>query len=61
MHGAVFFEGRAHLGDVETDEVSDLDVGDFPLRLHLTEPAQGRTALVVKEEFEQTFSADELR
>ena len=61
MNGAVLFEGGTNLLYVEADKVSDLDVGDLPLRLHLTEPTQGRTALVIKEEFEQTFSADELR
>jgi len=52
------FECAANLSDIKADEVSDLDVGDLALCLHLPEPAQGWSALVIEQQFEQTLSAD---
>ena len=60
MHGAVLFESLADVHDIKADEVADLDIGDLALRLHLAKPSQGRPALIVEEEFEQAFCADEL-
>ena len=58
MDGAVLFECAANLSDIKADEVSDLDVGDLALCLHLPEPAQGWSALVIEQQFEQTLRAD---
>lgn len=58
MNSAVFFEGFAHVLDVETDEVPELDVGDLALGLHLAEPAQGGPTVFIEEDFEEAFGAD---
>lgn len=40
MDRAVFLQCGADALDVEADEMSDFYVGDFPLSLHLAEPAE---------------------
>jgi len=58
MNGAVLFEGGADLVHVEADEMADLDVRNLPLGLHLAQPAQGRSAVFVEEEFQKAFAPD---
>ena len=41
--------------------MADLDVGNFPLGLHLAKPAQGRSALFVEKGFEEPVGVNEFR
>jgi hypothetical protein len=52
-------KGAADLLDIEADEVSDLDVGDPALGLHLADPAQGGATGLVEEGFKKALSVDE--
>mgnify|MGYP000335304941 CR=1 FL=1 len=58
MNGAVVLESGADLVHVEAYEVSDLDVGNLSLSLHLAEPTQRRPTVFVEEDLKEAFAPD---
>lgn len=60
MDGAVRFEGSPDFFHVKSHEMPELNVGDFPLSLHLAEPSSRWAALFIKKDFQEALCSDEL-